>query len=494
MTTSTVGLVSDRRLTLISVVLVLGAIASILDTTIVNVALDHLHEVFGASVADTQWVVTAYLLALAGVIPLTAWASERFGSRRMWMTAVAVFLGGSVLCGLSWSLPSLIAFRVLQGIGGGMILPITVTLLTQAAGPARIGRAMAAIALPGQLGPILGPVIGGAIVDSVGWNWLFFVNVPVCLAALALAPSLLPAGVRSPGHPLDWRGFLLLTPGLIVLAYGISQAGGPDGFGATDAWLPMVAGAAFIGCFAVYSLLVRRRTPLIDVRLFARRSFGLASVMTFVAGFSSYAAMLLLPLFYQVARGESAFATGLLLIPQGVGTMLFIVFMGRLTKVFGHRTVVIGGVVLTMIGLLPFVFAGASGNEVLLLAGQFVRGVGMGASTVPIMTLAFASLEAPEVPRASAAFNIVQRVGAPFGTTVVAVLLASYLAGAGTPAAVSGAFNASFIWVIAFSLVPLVLGFFLPKLRTPATPAAAAPASASASVESAVDDARALAE
>jgi EmrB/QacA subfamily drug resistance transporter len=223
------GLVSDRRLNLLSVVLVLGAITTLLDTTIVNVALEHLHQVFHASVADTQWVSSGYLLALAGVIPLTGWASERFSTRTVWMTAVGLFLGGSVLCGFAWSLQSLIGFRVLQGLGGGMVLPVTITILTQAAGPDRMSRAVAAIALPGQLAPILGPVIGGAIVDSVSWHWLFFVNVPICILALILAPKLLPADRRNRGQRLDVRGFLLLTPGLVSLAYGISEAGSAAG-------------------------------------------------------------------------------------------------------------------------------------------------------------------------------------------------------------------------------------------------------------------------
>jgi EmrB/QacA subfamily drug resistance transporter len=458
-------LIDDRRLNILSAVLLLGAVTSILDTTIVNVALDHLHDVFQASVADTQWVASGYLLALAGVIPLTGWAVERFGARRVWITALTLFMLGSALCGFAWDLPSLIGFRVLQGIGGGMLLPVTITILTQAAGPERLGRAMAAIMLPAQLAPILGPVIGGTIVDSISWNWLFFVNVPICLLALLLGPKYLPADRPNPGHRLDVRGFALLTPGLVSLAYGISEAGGTGGFGRPQAWLPIVAGTVLIAAFTAYALRTKR-SPLIDVQLFRRRNFALASAITFVSGFSTFAGMFLIPMFYQVVRGDSALTTGLLLIPQGVGTMAFLLASGWVGRLLSTRTIVAGGIVLTMLGALPFAFAGASGSlgtDVLLLAGQFVRGVGIGASMQPIMALAFSGLSRAEVPNASAAFSVVQRVGAPFGVTVIAVLLQGYLSHTGSAAAqIAGAFGTTFWWIFAFSAVPLALAFFLP--------------------------------
>jgi EmrB/QacA subfamily drug resistance transporter len=453
--------VSTHRLNLISLVLVLGVITTILDTTIVNIALDNLRSTFHASVADTQWVVTGYLLAYVAVVPVSGWASERFGTRRVWMLAVAVFLIGSVLCGIAWDLPSLIAFRVLQGVGGGMVLPVTLTILTRAAGRERIGRAIATIGLVGQLGPILGPIIGGTLIHSVGWHWLFFVNIPLCLAALVLAPFFLPSGDKHRAHTLDVLGFALLTPGVIALAYGINQTAGKGGFGAVDSWLPVVVGVALLSAFTLRSLAAKR-PALIDVRVFARRSFGIGSVMTFVSGFSIYALMFVMPLFYQQIRGDSVFATGFLLIPQGVGTMCFILVNRRIAGRLDTRFIIAGGVVLTMIGTLPFALAGASGGDVLLLAGQFLQGFGMAAVSLPVMTLAFASLSDDETPRGSAAFNVVKQVGAPFGVTVIAVVLQNYLTGTTTAAAAVEAFNATFWWVFALSAVPLLLAFLLP--------------------------------
>ncbi|WIB63545.1 MDR family MFS transporter [Curtobacterium sp. MCBD17_040] len=454
------GPVTDRRLTLISLVLVLGALTTLLDTTIVNIALDHLHHTFHESVARTQWVATAYLLAFVSVIPVSGWVSERLGARTAWIVAVATFMVGSLLCGLAWSLPSLVVFRVLQGVGGGLVLPVTITILTRAAGRERIGRAIATIGLIGQLAPILGPIIGGSIVQSVSWHWLFFVNIPICLAALVLGPLFLPSAPAQRGSRFDVLGFVLLTPAVALIAYGVSRLTGDHGFAATDVWLPLGTGGALLVGF-VASALRNRTHALVDVRVFARRSFGLSSVITFVGGFSMYALMFLLPLFYQQVRGASVLHTGLLLIPQGLGTMLFIVLSRRLTAKLDGRLVVGGGVVLLMLGIVPFALAGVDGHSVLLLVAQFVQGVGMGAASLPVMTLAFASLSHDETPRGSAAFSIVQRVGAPFGVTVVAVVLEHFLASAGSPAAAAGAFGATFWWVLGLSAVPLVLAAFL---------------------------------
>jgi EmrB/QacA subfamily drug resistance transporter len=207
---------------------VLGSIMTILDATIVNVALPTLGREFGASISTVQWVPTIYLLAFASVIPLTGWASERFGARRVWLASLAVFMLGSLLCGLSGSVAELIVFRVLQGLGSGMIIPVGQALLAQAAGPARIGRVMSIIGVPLLLGPVAGPVIGGAIVGSASWRWIFFVNLPVGAAALALAVWLLPAGPARRGARLDTLGLVLASGGIAMLLYGLGRtASGP---------------------------------------------------------------------------------------------------------------------------------------------------------------------------------------------------------------------------------------------------------------------------
>ncbi|MFE9248876.1 MDR family MFS transporter [Streptomyces sp. NPDC007088] len=455
------ALVPRRRLNLISAVLVLGVFTTLLDTTIVNIAVDHLHTTFDASVARTQWVATAYLLLYVAVIPVSGWASERFGARTVWAFSVAVFLVGSALCGLASSLPTLIAFRALQGIGGGMVIPLSFSILTRAAGPERIGKAMVAIALPAQLAPVLGSVLGGLVLQYWSWRWMFLINVPVCVAALALV-RFLPTVPGRPGNRLDVPGFALLTPGVIALAYGVSGATGSNGFAAVSAWLPLLIGAVLVAAFVRHSLASRGK-PLIDVRLFARRGFGLSSVITFMAGFSTYALTLLLPLFYQQLRGESVLATGLLLIPQGAGTMIFFLLARPVAAQFDGRFVVAGGVALTMIGVLPFTFADIHGGGALMLGGQLLQGIGFGAAMFPVMTLAFGSLSHDEAPSGSAAFSVVQRVGAPFGVAVIAVILQNHLNTAHTPDQALSGFVNTFWWAFGLSVIPLALAFLIPQ-------------------------------
>ncbi|MGW0874183.1 MFS transporter [Streptomyces sp. NPDC002740] len=244
---------------------------------------------------------------------------------------------------------------------------------------------------------------------------MFLVNAPVCLAALVLGRVLLPATDGVISHRLDVSGFLLLTPGVVAIAYGIGEVSGKDGFAAVGAWLPLVSGVVLLAVFSIHSLR-SRRPALIDVRLFARRSFGLSSLITFAGDSSTYALSFLLPLFYQQIRGETVLHTGLLLITQGLRTMFFVVAPRGLAQRLDNRFVIAAGMMLTMVGIVLFALAEAHGQTVLLLAGQFAQGLGFAATTSPVMTLALANLSHEETPRASAAFSVVQRVGAPLAS------------------------------------------------------------------------------
>src|SRR5712691_2381785 len=209
----------------LAAVVVLGAIMTILDATIVNVALPTLGRDFHTSIATIQWVPTVYLLAFASVIPLTGWASGRLGAKPLWLASLALFMAGSMLAGLSWSVGSLIAFRVVQGIGGGMIMPLGQTILAQAAGPQRMGRVMSIVGVPMLLAPIAGPVIGGVLVGTASWRWIFFVTLPVGAIAVLLALRLLPSTPPRPQQRLDARGLGLLSGGIAVFVFGLAEVG-----------------------------------------------------------------------------------------------------------------------------------------------------------------------------------------------------------------------------------------------------------------------------
>jgi EmrB/QacA subfamily drug resistance transporter len=411
----------DREILLLGSVVLAGMIMAILDATIVNVAIPTLGGEFHTSISTIQWVLTGYLLALASVIPLTGWACERFGAKRVWIASLLVFMAGSALAGAAWSIDSLIAFRVLQGFGAGLIMPVGQTILAQAAGPQRIGRVMSVVGIPMLLAPIFGPVIGGAIVDQISWRWIFFVNLPLGLVGLVLAWRLLPdVAPRNTGR-LDVRGLALLSPGIAIFVYGMSEAATAGAFAART-----VAGVA-VG-FVLVALFVRHarsrgRSALIDVSLFVRRGFAAAAATNLFIGTALFGALILLPLYYQLVRGETPLDTGLLLVPQGVGAALAMPIAGRLTDEIGARVVIPIGIVLALLGTAAYTQVGADTPYPLLAGALFVIGLGLGSTVMPSMAVAYQTVPREAVAQATSAINVVQRIAGSIGTALLAVVL-----------------------------------------------------------------------
>jgi EmrB/QacA subfamily drug resistance transporter len=453
----------DPAVMKVAAVLITGALAVVFDSTIVSVALHTLSSALRAPVTTIQWVSTGYLLALGVAIPLAGWAQRRFGGKRVWMFALAVFLVGSILCSLAWDAPSLIAFRVLQGMGGGLMLPLLQTLIMHAASGRNLGRTMSIISLPTALGPILGPVIGGIILNSLDWRWLFWVNVPFCLVGLFLAWRFLPRDIDTEKKArLDIVGLALLSPALVGILYGLSEVTKAGGFGRGDVLLPLLAGVALLVVFAIYAAR-RGGKAFVDVRLFARRPVAAASTLLFLSGAALYGAMLLLPLYFQEVRGHDALMAGLLLAPQGVGTLLSRSFAGRLTDSVGAKWVTVVGFAIVGIATIPFALATATTNEWFLMGSLVVRGFGLGGVLIPVMTVAFVGLERTDVPHASILTRVSQQIGGSFGVALLAVLLAGAATNAApTLAGAASAFDQAFWWSIGFTGLAVLVAFALP--------------------------------
>ncbi|MEU4820629.1 DHA2 family efflux MFS transporter permease subunit [Actinomadura citrea] len=452
----------DPALLKASFVLVLGPVLALIDTTIVAVGLDAVARDFHSPPATLQWVSAGYLLAISMVMPLAGWASDRFGARRTWMLSVALFAAGSALCGLAWSAGSLILFRVLQGVGGGLIQPIGQSIVVRAAGPARLGRVFGITVLPLTFAPVLGPVLGGLIVDRFDWRWMFLVNVPLGLLTLLLAARHLPSDPRrgtSGDDRLDVLGLALLSPGLAALVYGLSEAG-DQGFGAPRVTVPLLAGAVLVLGYVAHALR-RRAAALIDLRLFARRGFAVATANSFLQGAALYGSMLLLPLYYQQVEHASALEAGLLLAPQALGTAAATFFASRLADRTAPRPLILTGILLTLAGTVAFTRLGSSPAGWLLVASLVVRGAGLGVVMAPGMATIYAAVGRHEVARAAGAVNTLNRVGGSLGTAVLAVVLQRSLDGR-APAA---AYGHTFWWAVALSALTLVPALFYPSRK-----------------------------
>jgi EmrB/QacA subfamily drug resistance transporter len=417
----------DRNVLLVAGVVVLGAIMSILDITVVSVALETFQREFDATAAEVAWTMTGYTLALASVIPLTGWAADRFGTKRLYLLAVALFTAGSVLCATATSLEMLVLFRVLQGLGGGMLMPLGMTILTRAAGPERVGRVMAVLGIPMLLGPIFGPILGGALIDSASWHWIFLINLPIGIAAIAYARVVLPKDEVEPSETFDWLGMLLLSPGLAAFLYGVSSIPEHGTAMAAEVLVPMVLGAALIIAFVPWALNRRNLHPLVELRLFKNRNMTVAVIAMMLFAIAFFGASLLFPLYFIQVRGEDALGAGLLLAPQGIGAMITMPIAGILADRIGPGKIVLTGISVITVGMAMFTQIEADTSYPYILGALFVMGLGMGGTMMPIMTAALATLTAHNVARGSTLLNITQQVAASMGTALFSVILTNEL-------------------------------------------------------------------
>ncbi|HYY09642.1 MAG TPA: DHA2 family efflux MFS transporter permease subunit [Kineosporiaceae bacterium] len=421
----------DAAVLKVAGVVVLGAIMSILDITVVNVALPTFQRVFATggeqqlAYSTVAWTVTAYTLALATVIPLTGWAADRFGTKRLYMLALVLFTAGSVLCASATSIGMLIGFRVLQGLGGGMLMPLGMTIMTKAAGPKRMGRLMAILGIPMLLGPICGPILGGWLIQSVNWHWIFLINLPIGVAAVAYASWALQKDDPHPTESLDVLGVALMSPGLAAFLYGVSTIPAERTFASAKVLVPMIAGLVLIVLFVLHTF--RPEHPLLDLRLFANRDLRAATITMFLFGAAFFGGLLLVPTYFQQVRGESTLNAGLLVAPQGIGAMMTMPIAGALSDRLPVGRIVPFGLLLITGGMFALTQVTSTISYTTLIVILFVMGLGMGMTMMPIMTSALRTLQASAVARGSTLLNIVQQIASSVGVAVMSVILTNNL-------------------------------------------------------------------
>ena len=447
----------DRRTWRIAIVVILGSIMSVLDTTVVNVALEPLSRDLNVTLDDIQWVATGYLLSLAAIIPVTGWAGKRFGARPVFIAALVLFTLGSALCGLANSAGSLTAFRVLQGVGGGMLTPIGQIILVRATPREKLPRVMSAIGVPIVLAPIFGPTLGGLLIEHVSWQSIFWINVPIGLLTFVAAWRLLPRDEPEGAERLDVLGLILVAAGVVGVTYGLAESGDTGTLASGQVLIPLAIGLVLIAAFVLRAL--RIEFPLLDVRLYANRAFSAASITTFCLGGALFGAMILMPLYFQIVRGEDAVTTGLLLIPQGIGAAIAMHVSGRSTERFGGGLTAFLGGAITLVATVPFLLLNGETSYWLIGAAMVFRGFGIGMSIMPAMTAAYTVLRGDQVNDATPQLTTLMRVGGSIGTAILTVILQSQLTHAGPQAsadAMADGFNVAFVWVMGITVVALL--------------------------------------
>jgi len=438
-------------------VAVLGSFLSQLDATVVNVSLSSLAAELHSSLTVVQWVTSGYLLALALMLPLNGWLVDRIGAKSLYLWCFSTFTLSSVLCGMAWSIHTLIAFRVLQGMSGGLLAPMAQMMLARAAGR-HMARVMGYAALSVMLGPILGPVIAGAILQHASWRWLFFVNLPVGIVAVLLAALFLPddRGDTKPRN-LDLSGLVLLSPGLVLFLYGSDHLNERSGIAT------LILAVVLLGVF-LKTAGPKGDAALLDLRLFKGKAFSASVTTQFLSNGITFASQMLIPFYLIRACGRSPSATGWLLAPLGLGMACSYPWMGALTQRFGIRRVSAGGALLALCGTLPFLYLAEHGLVLMVLAATlFVRGMGMGAIGVPSISAAYASVSKRDLPMATTSLNIVQRLGGPTLTTACATFLAWRLRSEHIAShASTGAFAEAFLLLCGLHVLLFIAALRLP--------------------------------
>jgi EmrB/QacA subfamily drug resistance transporter len=411
---------------IVTTVVVFGAFMTILDQTIVNIAIPRLQSAFGADLHSVQWVLTAYIMTQGIVTPTTAFFADRIGAKGFYILALSLFTLGSALCGLAWSLPALVAFRILQGVGGAFLFPLAITLMYREFPVQQRGIATAVLGIAALLAPAVGPTLGGYFITYLTWQLIFFINVPVGIIGILLALILLRKTPSQRGGRFDVPGFIFAATGLAAILYALADA-------STDGWTsPQVLGAGLGGCvalaiFVVVELAIARRggTPLVNLRLFGNRPFLASSVTNTFITFAFFGGLFLLPVYMQTLRGLDALQAGLLLLPQAGASMILALIGGRLVDRIGVRPVIIPGLALMAFTLwqcaeftltTPFWWI-----EILYI----LRGMALGLIIQPLTVAAMSDVSPPQFAQASALNTVVRFVATSLGIAVLATTVQS---------------------------------------------------------------------
>ncbi|MEI6286437.1 MAG: DHA2 family efflux MFS transporter permease subunit [Bacillota bacterium] len=398
----------------------IGGFMAILDTSIVNVALPHMMAAFSVNTEDAEWIITAYMLSMGCVQPATGYLCDRFGTKNMYLFSLLVFTIGSALCGMAWSNASMITFRVLQAVGGGMIMPVTMALIYLVFEEHERNMALGVWGISALIAPAIGPTLSGYLVDNWSWQMIFDINIPIGIVGFLLAFMLLSETEKHPGKAFDLPGFVTSTIGMFCLLMAFSR-GNAEGWGSA-----YILGLFFVAVISLLAFVYRELhtdEPLLDLSLFADWNFSLVQIVVFIGTIALYGGMFLMPLFLQNVLGYSAMLAGETLFPAAAVSALSMPIAALLANKIGAKPLGIAGLLILGFATLPFMYFDANVSREHIMIVSAIRGLGLGLFMMPITVLGMSSVPMNKISRASSLNNVIRQISGSFGIAFLTTLL-----------------------------------------------------------------------
>jgi DHA2 family multidrug resistance protein len=408
---------------MVAITVMLPTLMVIMDTSVVNVSLDHIRGSLSAGIDESTWSITSYLAANAIVIPITGWLSRLLGRKRLLILSVSLFTLSSLLCGLAWSIQSLVVFRILQGLSGGSLQPISQSILLETFPPSQHGTAMAIFGIGIMFGPIIGPFLGGWITDNWSWHWIFFINIPAGIISILMSLLFIvdPAYIRDLKMKIDYWGLAFLSVGIGCLQIMLDKGQREDWFSSDFITWLCVASIMSLVIFVIVELFAKH--PIVDLRILKNFSFSLGNIIIFFVFVNLFGSIVLLPMYLQSLMGYTSTLAGLVLAPGGVATLVVMPIVGLLITRINSKGIVIAGIVVTAYSTYLMSMFNRLADFDTILWPRIIMGIGVGLIIIPLTTLTLSRMKKEQLGNATSIFNLVRNIGGSFGVAISTTIL-----------------------------------------------------------------------
>ncbi len=405
---------------LILLVVIIGTFMAMLDSSIINIAIAKMMAVFGSSLETIQWVLSAYTLTLGTIVPLTAYLMDIWGNKRVFMFALGTFTLGSFLCGLAWSDSAMITFRVIQALGGGMIVPVGMTMIMQTFPSRERGMALGIWGVAAWVAPAVGPTLGGYFIENLDWRLIFYLNIPLGVLGVIMAHILLKSTPRKTSAGFDYIGFITSAAGMVSILYVLGEGAAIDWANIKNPLLLTLGGFSLL-MFIINEL--HHPVPLLDLHLLRNLDFSISQIIQCILVLSLMGGMYLVPLFLQNLRGYTAIQTGIIMLPAALATGLSMPISGRLFDKFGAKPVVIPGMLMLLASSYALAFINLDTSKLQIIMLLTIRGLAMGFVVMPVTTAGMNAIPTIMAGKASTINNIIKQLASSLGVTILTTLL-----------------------------------------------------------------------